>query len=158
MRELNICYSRFDQIAARHSVEKLKTVGDCYLCVSGILGQTENAALSLLRAAFEIRDSVAVRQAQQLALGRKYWDVRIGLHTGPLVAGVVGLRKLAFDVWGDTVNVAGPFASLNVGNGCIRISCGNSSHELFAPIASQHNPVGPIAHKDVDEACQEYAQ
>lgn len=105
VRELNICYSRFDQIAARHSVEKLKTVGDCYLCVSGILGQTENAALNLLRAAFEIRDFVAVRQAQQLALGRKYWDVRIGLHTGPLVAGVVGLRKLAFDVWGDTVNV-----------------------------------------------------
>jgi adenylate cyclase len=147
VRELNICFSRFDQIAGRNSVEKLKTVGDCYLCVSGILGRTENAAKNLLQVAFEIRDFVASRQANQLSLGRKYWDVRIGLHAGPLVAGVVGLRKLAFDVWGDTVNVASRLESTGEPG---RVNVSRAFLESLTDWNGRVEPRGMIAVKGKD--------
>lgn len=104
VRELNICYSAFDQICHRNRVEKMKTMGDGYLALSGILDHGPRSAWNLLRAAIGIRDFVASRRATQCTAGARYWDIRIGLHAGPLVTGVVGLRKLAFDAWGDAVN------------------------------------------------------
>jgi len=104
--ELNECFTAFDQITMTHGVEKLKTIGDGYLCVAGIPERREDALLSLTRVALEIRDYIAHRRSEKIAAGKQYWDVRVGLHCGPLVAGVVGLRKFAYDVWGDTVNTA----------------------------------------------------
>lgn len=104
VRELNICYSAFDQICHRNQVEKMKTMGDGYLALSGILDHGSGSAWNLLRAAMGIRDFVTSRRANHATAGSRYWDVRIGLHAGPLVTGVVGLRKLAFDAWGDAVN------------------------------------------------------
>jgi adenylate cyclase len=105
--ELNECFCHFDWVIGKHGLEKLKTIGDGYLAVSGMPGEARpDDALRLLRAAFEIRDFIAERKAAFEQRGEPYWDVRIGLHVGPLVAGVVGVRKLAYDVWGDTVNTA----------------------------------------------------
>lgn len=104
--ELNTCFSQFDEITVSHGVEKLKTIGDGYLCVAGLPEFRESAPLDLLSVAMEIRQYVEGRKARFQDQGRPYWNVRIGLHAGPLVAGVVGVRKFAFDVWGDTVNIA----------------------------------------------------
>jgi len=104
--ELNECFTAFDRITMAHGVEKLKTIGDGYLCVSGIPEPRPEALPALARVGLEIRDYIAARRREKMAAGMQYWDVRVGLHCGPLVAGVVGLRKFAYDVWGDTVNTA----------------------------------------------------
>jgi len=104
--ELNECFSAFDRITVAHGVEKLKTIGDGYLCVAGVPEPRPDAMLELTRVGLEIRDYIAARRKEKIAAGMQYWDVRVGLHCGPLVAGVVGLRKFAYDVWGDTVNLA----------------------------------------------------
>ncbi|MGC1481776.1 MAG: adenylate/guanylate cyclase domain-containing protein [Chthoniobacterales bacterium] len=111
LEELNVCFGEFDRITDRHDVEKLKTIGDAYLCLSGMTETTADPAGRILNAAFEIRDFIADRRREKAAAGEEYWDVRIGIHRGPLVAGVVGTRKFAFDVWGDTVNTASRFES-----------------------------------------------
>jgi class 3 adenylate cyclase len=103
--ELNECFCHFDWVAARYDVEKLKTIGDGYLAVAGMPAKPDDA-LRLLRAAMEMRDFMAERRNYREKSGQPSWDIRIGLHLGPLVAGVVGARKIAYDVWGDTVNTA----------------------------------------------------
>lgn len=105
VEELNVCFSAFDEITVKYGVEKLKTLGDGYLCISGSPSRP-NDALDMARTALEICRFVADRKATLAARGREYWNVRVGLHRGPLVAGVVGVRKFSFDVWGDTVNTA----------------------------------------------------
>lgn len=101
--ELNECFTEFDDIVARHGIEKLKTLGDGYLCAGG-LGCAETSQHSeLLQVAFEICEFIRARRAEK---GGAYWDVRVGVHAGPLVAGVVGKSKFAYDIWGDTVNTA----------------------------------------------------
>ncbi|HWE84695.1 MAG TPA: adenylate/guanylate cyclase domain-containing protein [Terracidiphilus sp.] len=104
--ELNECFSGFDRIARAHGVEKLKTIGDGYLCVAGVPQSRPGSLVSLAHTALEIRDQIAARRKEKMSGGAPYWDVRIGIHCGPLVAGVVGLHKFAYDVWGDTVNLA----------------------------------------------------
>jgi class 3 adenylate cyclase/HAMP domain-containing protein len=92
----------FDDIAERYGLEKLKTIGDSYFCAGGLPVRTPSHPIDATLAAFEM-----IREVEQRVLpdGNR-WQVRIGLHTGPVVAGVVGTRKFAFDVWGDTVNRA----------------------------------------------------
>ena len=104
--ELNDCFSSFDRIARAHGVEKLKTIGDGYLCVAGVPESSPDALPSLAHVGLEIRDFIANRRSERTANGIPYWGVRVGMHCGPLVAGVVGLHKFAYDVWGDTVNIA----------------------------------------------------
>jgi adenylate cyclase len=104
--ELDDCFCHFDWVAAKHDVEKLKSIGDGYLVVAGMPKAAADDALRLLRVALEIRDYIDERASEAIANGKRFWGVRIGLHIGPLVAGIVGVRKLAYDVWGDTVNTA----------------------------------------------------
>ena len=104
--ELDACFCAFDEIMAEHGVEKLKTLGDGYMAASGIGARDDDGHGRLLRAALEIRDWIRDRCLEKNAAGKKYWDIRIGLHTGPIVAGVVGRSKFAYDIWGDTVNTA----------------------------------------------------
>jgi class 3 adenylate cyclase len=95
---LNDLFSAFDAAAARHGVEKVKTIGDAYLAVAGLTDDDADPVAATAGLALDIRAAVA-------DLGPP-WNVRIGIHVGPAVAGVIGTRKFAFDVWGDTVNVA----------------------------------------------------
>ncbi len=104
--ELNACFTAFDEITGQFKVEKLKTMGDGYLCVSGLVEHDDCVAMRLLRAGLAMRDFIEERCAQKQAEGQPYWRLRVGIHSGPVVAGVVGKRKFAFDIWGDTVNTA----------------------------------------------------
>lgn len=95
-------FKRFDEIAERYGLEKLKTIGDSYFCAGGLPTRTPSHPVDATLAAFEM-----IREVEQLVLpdGTR-WAIRIGMHTGPVIAGVVGTKKFAFDVWGDTVNRA----------------------------------------------------
>jgi class 3 adenylate cyclase len=101
--ELHQCFKGFDEIVGRYGIEKIKTVGDAYLAAAGLPGPMEDHAHTMVRAALEIRDFMAARRA---VLGEDTFEVRIGIHTGNVVAGIVGVRKFAYDIWGDTVNTA----------------------------------------------------
>jgi class 3 adenylate cyclase len=98
---LHTYFKKFDEIAERYGLEKLKTIGDSYFCAAGLPRRTPSHPVDATLAAIEMIHAVG-----DIVVGGQCWSVRVGLHTGPVVAGVVGTRKFAFDVWGDTVNVA----------------------------------------------------
>jgi adenylate cyclase len=100
---LDSAFARFDACIRRHGLEKIKTIGDAYMAVGGIPQPNGTHALDCVRAALEIRDAMLAAAADG---SLPPWRIRIGVHTGPLVAGVIGREKFAYDVWGDTVNTA----------------------------------------------------
>ncbi len=104
--DLDSCFSSFDAIAARRGLEKLKTIGDSYMAAAGVPVARRTHAVDAVLAGLDIARAIAERSAARRAAGRPTWDVRVGIHTGPLVAGVVGQTRFAYDVWGDTVNLA----------------------------------------------------
>ena len=103
VNELDTCFKAFDEIIGKYNIEKIKTVGDAYLAVSGLPNADPEHALKVMRAAIEIKDFIAERKKRN---GDLAFDVRIGVHSGSVVAGIVGLKKFAYDIWGDTVNIA----------------------------------------------------
>jgi class 3 adenylate cyclase len=106
LRELDFYFSEFDRITERHGLEKLKTIGDAYMCAGGIPQVNSSHALDAVAAAWDILQFMEQVRADKLAGGEQPWELRIGVHTGPLMAGVIGHKKFAYDIWGDTVNIA----------------------------------------------------
>ncbi len=104
--ELNLCFSRFDNILLKHKIEKIKTVGDAYMCVSGLPTLCYTHAFDVVTAALEMKDFILNRKKEKEGKGEIAFEIRIGIHTGPVVAGIVGIKKFSYDIWGDTVNVA----------------------------------------------------
>lgn len=104
--ELDECFRAFDEITSRHGIEKIKTIGDAYLCVAGVPQPTPDHAARMVSAALEMQSFLLEFRQRQLKRGAAPFHCRIGIHSGPLVAGVVGKRKFAYDIWGDTVNIA----------------------------------------------------
>jgi adenylate cyclase len=106
VRELNYHFRTFDQIISQYSnVEKIKTIGDAYLCVSGLV-KGKTVPQNIIHAALEFQDFLQKKKMEKLKRGEPVFEARIGIHTGPVVAGVLGLKKYAYDIWGDTVNIA----------------------------------------------------
>lgn len=101
VQELHECFSAFDAIIERNGLEKIKTTGDAYMAVCGMPVANEHHAEASVRAALEIAQYVRERIAQG-----KAFEIRIGLHSGTVVAGIVGVKKFAYDIWGDVVNTA----------------------------------------------------
>lgn len=106
VKQLDECFRTFDEIISSYNLEKIKTIGDSYMCAGGILDQDENSIIGITKAALEIQDFISEWNKKKVAKGEKPWNLRIGIHSGPLTAGVVGKKKFAFDVWGDSVNIA----------------------------------------------------
>lgn len=106
LQELEMYFNKFDEIIDRYNLEKIKTIGDAYMALAGVTEKNSNPAIRATLAAIEIRNYVLSRKQLAKATNRAYWDIRIGLHLGPLVAGVIGTKKISYDVWGNTVNIA----------------------------------------------------
>lgn len=106
VEELHLCFKAFDEIVERHGLEKIKTIGDAYLCVAGLPVQMDDHALRSVRVAQEMQRWITAENGRRREAGRDYFRIRIGIHSGPVVAGIVGIRKFAYDIWGNTVNVA----------------------------------------------------
>ena len=102
--KLDECFIKFDEIIERYKLEKIKTIGDAYMCAGGIPIENQENPLLILLAAIEIREFM--KELKDRKKDEKYWELRLGIHTGPLIAGVVGKKKFAYDIWGDTVNTA----------------------------------------------------
>lgn len=103
--ELHVCFSAFDNIMHKYNIEKIKTVGDAYLAVSGLPLANADHAEHMIKAALEIQQFMAERKKQN---GNRegLYDIRVGINSGSVVAGIVGVKKFAYDIWGDTVNTA----------------------------------------------------
>jgi class 3 adenylate cyclase len=122
--ELDVCFKAFDEIVGRYNIEKIKTIGDAYLAVCGLPVEDPLHAEKVVLAAIEIRSFMKQRRA---TLGDQTFRVRIGVHSGPVVAGIVGVRKFAYDIWGDTVNTA---ARMEQAGEADRINISAVTHEL----------------------------
>ena len=103
VNELDHCFKAFDEICSRYGIEKIKTIGDAYMAVCGLPVAVEDHAAQTVHAALEIRNYIASRKKQ---FPDTSFHIRIGVHSGSVVAGIVGVKKFAYDIWGDTVNTA----------------------------------------------------
>jgi class 3 adenylate cyclase len=120
VKSVDYHFSKFDQIIEKYGLEKIKTIGDSYMCAGGLPIATKDHAQKMLHAAFEIRDFIENIKSSEVR-EITHFNIRIGIHTGPVVAGVVGIKKFAYDIWGDTVNIASRLES-NSEPGKINIS------------------------------------
>ena len=103
--EIDYCFRAFDDIVQKHGIEKIKTVGDAYLCTGGISSEGSQVK-EVINASIEMRDFISKHRKDAISSGKKPMEIRLGIHMGPAIAGVVGSKKFAFDIWGDTVNIA----------------------------------------------------
>ncbi len=130
VEELDYCFKEFDAIISKFHIEKIKTIGDSYMCANGFDNSRVNPALDMVKAATEMQVFLENYQAERKAKSLPFFEARIGIHTGAVVSGVVGTKKFAYDIWGDTVNIASRMESSGAPN---RI---NISNDTFYHIQS----------------------
>lgn len=114
IEELNYCFKAFDEIIVKYGVEKIKTIGDSYMAVCGLPVLQENHAKKMTEAALEIRDFIEDYKQKRQKEGKSFFEMRIGINSGEVVAGIVGIKKFAYDIWGDAVNTASRMESNGV--------------------------------------------
>ncbi len=145
--ELNDFFMALDNIIETFHLEKIKTMGDCYMCAGGIPTPDASHPINIIKAAFAINAHLQQWNVKRKDKGLPPWEIRIGIHSGPVVAGVVGRKKYAYDIWGSTVNVASRMES-NGEPGQVNIS--EATYEL---IKEQYDCIyrGKIYAKNVGE-------
>jgi len=104
--EINYCFESFDRIAGKYKIEKIKTIGDSYMAAGGLPVPTPDSVKNTVLAALEMQTFIQSYRLQKEAEKRPAFQMRSGIHTGPVVAGIVGVKKFQYDIWGDTVNTA----------------------------------------------------
>lgn len=107
--ELDATFGKFDDIIKKYGIERIKTIGDSYMCAGGVPNRNRSNPIDVVLAALEIQQWMNEERKNR---NGDFWQVRLGLHTGDLVAGVVGKTKFAFDIWGSTVNLASRMESV----------------------------------------------
>lgn len=106
VQELDKYFIKYDEIIEKHGIEKIKTIGDSYMCAGGIPVRNKTNPIDIVLAGKEIQRYMHELKEIRQSRGEPFWEVRIGIHTGELIAGVIGRKRFAYDIWGDTVNVA----------------------------------------------------
>lgn len=114
VKDLHECFSAFDEICGKYGIEKIKTIGDAYMAAGGLPTPSDDHAEKVIRAALEMRNFIEEGKARKISAGLPFFEIRIGVHTGPVVAGIVGVRKFQYDIWGDTVNTASRMESSGI--------------------------------------------
>ena len=104
--EMHACFSVLDDIMTEFGVEKIKTIGDAYMAAGGVPTQTPTHALDVVKAAISSQQFMTKRAEERKSKGLNFFEMRLGIHSGPVVAGIVGTKKFQYDIWGDTVNTA----------------------------------------------------
>ncbi len=127
--ELDGCFTYFDEVATRHNLEKLKTIGDAYMCAAGLPERNHTHAIDACLAALEFQAFMNQMKDIKGGIGMPYWELRLGIHSGPVTAGVVGKNKFAYDIWGDTVNTASRCESSGVSG---RVNISGDTYRLIA--------------------------
>ena len=125
--ELDKCFKAFDDIIEKHGIEKIKTIGDAYMCAGGLPVPTTNHAKRVVAAAIDICHFMDKYQKERRNEGKKGFEIRIGVHSGPVVSGIVGNKKFAYDIWGDTVNIAARMESSGEAG---KVNVSKSTYEL----------------------------
>ncbi|AUC16923.1 hypothetical protein BTO06_17995 [Tenacibaculum sp. SZ-18] len=114
VQEINECFKAFDQIMEKYALEKIKTIGDAYMAAGGLPKPDANAVKKMIYAALEMQDFIRLRKIENETKNKPAFDMRVGIHVGPIVAGIVGVKKFQYDIWGDTVNTASRMESNGV--------------------------------------------
>lgn len=136
VNDLNQYFSAFDEIITRHNLEKLKTIGDAYMCAGGLPEENRTHPVDACRAALQLQEFMTQTNRQREKMRMQPWELRIGLHTAPVIAGVVGRRKFTYDIWGDAVNVAARMESNGVAG---RIALSESTyHQVKDQFECEH--------------------
>ena len=128
VEKLETYFVAFDKVIDRYGLEKIKTIGDAYMCAGGIPVRKNSNPVDVVLAAMEIQELVNKMAADQEARGEASWNIRIGIHSGEVIAGVIGKKRLAYDIWGDTVNKA---SKLEQGGNIGAINISERMYELI---------------------------
>ena len=104
--EIDTCFKGIDRIMEKYQIEKIKTIGDAYMAAGGLPNKNTSHPLDVVMAAQEILLLIEGLKQERIEKNLPYFDIRIGVHTGPVIAGIVGFKKFSYDIWGDTVNIA----------------------------------------------------
>jgi class 3 adenylate cyclase len=147
VEHLNAYFHAFDDIVGEFGLEKIKTIGDAYMCAGGIPLPNKTHPVDIVKAGLAMQDYINQRKEELAAKGEAGWDLRVGVHTGPIVAGVVGKKKYAYDIWGNTVNIASRMES-NGEPGRVNIS--DATYNLVKDHYKCHHR-GRISAKNVGE-------
>lgn len=129
VEEINHCFGAFDEITTRYHIEKIKTIGDSYMAVGADFGGgAECTPWHVVSAGFEMQEFIKKRKKERDAEGKFAFEMRVGVHTGSVISGVVGVKKFQFDIWGDTVNIASRMET----NGAVgRMNVSGTTYELI---------------------------
>ena len=104
--EVDTCFKNFDSIMEKYGLEKIKTIGDSYMCAGGVPDVRRTSMIDTVLAALDMKMFLDKHNKEKHLQNEPFWDFRIGIHAGPLISGVVGKKKFTYDIWGDTVNIA----------------------------------------------------
>lgn len=125
VQNVGFYFSKFDEIMDKYDLEKIKTMGDCYMCAGGLPFVSQDHAHKMILASFDILEFI---ESEKKNKNEFCWELRIGINSGPVVAGVVGHKKFAYDIWGDTVNIA---ARMQTASDPGKINISENTHQLI---------------------------
>lgn len=130
VQELDSYFTKFDEVIGKYDLEKIKTIGDSYMCAGGVPIRNKSNAIEVVLAALEIQDYMTIRQLKAKSEGEESWKIRIGINTGEVTAGVIGQKRFAYDIWGATVNQA---QRMEMHGSPSEVNVSGNTYDIIAP-------------------------